>query len=38
MNQFTFRVRHRGFSLLELMITIAVLGILLAVAAPSFGE
>jgi type IV fimbrial biogenesis protein FimT len=32
------RSRARGFSLIEVMVTVTLLGILLALAAPSFGE
>lgn len=31
-------VRYRGFTLIELMVTLAVLGILLGIAAPSFNQ
>jgi len=30
--------RYKGFTIVELMITIAILGILVAIAAPSFNE
>ncbi|WP_024300981.1 GspH/FimT family pseudopilin [Pseudogulbenkiania sp. MAI-1] len=35
---FSPRARHRGFTLVELLVTLAVLAILMALAVPSFGD